>query len=521
MYRLIIADDEKRIRNGLWHSVDWAKLGFEVTGVFSDGSEILESLQHARADVILTDIKMTKVSGLDVAKYVHEHKLPCHVVLVSGHREFELALEGLRYGVEDYILKPTNIHDLEAIFQKIRLGLAEQEQSRRQQEDESLRARASLALLDELFWTDMVMGAIDDDAYINSCLKLLMPDIDVRHCALALLDLEIRDYDEYIRSVWEQSTDQFNQQMLTSIRDFEGPVHFRLIYQSGRQFHVLAIYDRDQQENFDGAVDALRDAQTRMFGAEVSIAVRQRGESLLALKKQIGGNTGSGGQGHLSQTLEEQKKLLISNISIGNMPAARTLMHTILKELEPVSPEARIAVVKNILSTLLAVLEETDCASNVKPLLQMAELNSAADSETLTKWIDRTFDRISLSSQQVEGLGHDLVQRALQYVQEHIYMDISQENTANHLYVSPSYLSRIFRKQTGESYVQHVTRLKMEKAIELLKDPQYRAYQVGEMLGYNTPKYFAKLFQAYTGMTPTAYRKKVLHMSEVRDYAGD
>ena len=151
----------------------------------------------------------------------------------------------------------------------------------------------------------------------------------------------------------------------------------------------------------------------------------------------------------------------------------------------------------------------------------MAELNSATDPDMLTKWIDRTFERISLSTQQVEGLGDDLVRRALEYVRSHIYTDISQEDTANHLYVSPSYLSRIFRKQTGESYVQHVTRLKMEKAIELLKAPQYRAYQVGEMLGYNTPKYFTKLFQTYTGMTPTAYRRKVLHMGEVRDYAGD
>ena len=521
MYRLIIADDEKRIRNGLWHSVDWAALGFEVAGVFSDGSEVLESLKHDCADVILTDIKMTRVSGLDVAKYVHEQKLPCHVVLVSGHREFELAREGLRYGVEDYILKPTNIDELEAIFQKIRLRLAEQQQSRRRQEDVSQRAKASLALLDELFWTDMIMGAIEDDAYIENCMKLLMPDLDARRCALALLDLEIADYEDFIRSTWEQSADQLNQQMLSSIRDFEGSVRFRVIFQSANRFHVLAIYDRDREAAFDGAVEALRGGLARALEAEISIAVRQRGQSLFSLKKRIGENVDQGGHGHLSQTLEEQKKLLISNISIGNMSAARALMHTILKELEPVSPEARIAIVKNILSTLLAVLEQTDCASNVKPLLQMAELNSATDPDMLTKWIDRTFERISLSTQQVEGLGDDLVRRALEYVRSHIYTDISQEDTANHLYVSPSYLSRIFRKQTGESYVQHVTRLKMEKAIELLKDPQYRAYQVGEMLGYNTPKYFTKLFQTYTGMTPTAYRRKVLHMGEVRDYAGD
>jgi YesN/AraC family two-component response regulator len=77
----------------------------------------------------------------------------------------------------------------------------------------------------------------------------------------------------------------------------------------------------------------------------------------------------------------------------------------------------------------------------------------------------------------------------------------------------------MFKKQTGESFIQYVTRVKMEKAIELLRDPQYKTYQVSEILGYKTPRYFSRLFRTHTGMNPSEYRGKVLHLGGVYDEA--
>ena len=135
--------------------------------------------------------------------------------------------------------------------------------------------------------------------------------------------------------------------------------------------------------------------------------------------------------------------------------------------------------------------------------------------QEVKNWSDRIFDRIKMADDLVNAHGGiTLIEKARDYIRENIYKDISQEETANYLYICPSYLSRIFRKQTGEGFLQYVTRMKMEKAIELLKDPRYKTYQVGEMLGYKTPRYFARLFRTHTGMNPSEYRRNILQLGE-------
>lgn len=133
-------------------------------------------------------------------------------------------------------------------------------------------------------------------------------------------------------------------------------------------------------------------------------------------------------------------------------------------------------------------------------------------------YCSRIFDRILMADEKKEGTNTgDLIKRAKAYIQENIYQDISQEEIANQLFICTAYLSRLFKKETGETFTQYVTRTKIEKSIELLKDPKYKTYQVGEILGYKTPRYFSRLFRAQTGLNPSEYRKKILNQEESFD----
>lgn len=120
MYRIVIADDEKAIRDGLASFVAWDKLGFEVAAALEDGRAVIDWIASTPIDVALCDIRMPRVTGLDVAKYVFENNLETTVVLLSAYRDFEYARSAMTCGVRHYIVKSTRYQDLLATFETIR-----------------------------------------------------------------------------------------------------------------------------------------------------------------------------------------------------------------------------------------------------------------------------------------------------------------------------------------------------------------------------------------------------------------
>ena len=126
MYRLIIADDEVNIRRGLVQHISWEDMGFCVVDQFEDGKDVINYMMtNKEVDVILTDVQMFEVSGLEVAKWISEHNPLIKVVILSGYKEFDYVKEALGANVCDYLLKPLQKEELEKVFQKIKRELDE------------------------------------------------------------------------------------------------------------------------------------------------------------------------------------------------------------------------------------------------------------------------------------------------------------------------------------------------------------------------------------------------------------
>ncbi|TCL70021.1 helix-turn-helix protein [Hydrogenispora ethanolica] len=123
MYRLIIVDDEAEIRAGLCNYFPWNQLGFEVAGQFENGLQALEYIESCPVDVLLCDIRMPFMSGLELAKELNARGSQVKILLLSGYREFDYAREALEYGVKDYIIKPTKYDELIKSFSKIKAEL--------------------------------------------------------------------------------------------------------------------------------------------------------------------------------------------------------------------------------------------------------------------------------------------------------------------------------------------------------------------------------------------------------------
>lgn len=526
MYQLLIADDEKIIREGLKNVVEWKELGYEIADIFTDGQEIIEYLEYAVPDVILTDIKMSHISGIDIAKYVFDHKLPCKVVLVSGYQEFELALSGIKYGAEDYLLKPIDVDNLTTTFSKIKEELDQKRQQDIQAQEEKDRMQEAIPLLEERFFSDLILGVAGSEEYIKSRMAVLYPQMDINHCHCLLADIQIKNYQDFMENVWQYNYDQFEINIIHFLQIWHREMSFHLVFKSGEMLEVFGVLVKQS-----GGTEACEVCRREMnslvqelmnsFQFQADYEIKQIYPNIFEINR-IQERLFSQGYSEesLKQHLQEKKKLIMSNISLGNMVTAQKIFHSIMDELSTAPSIFRNNFVIEILSTMNTVIKEVNVklSDSLRTYFNYSLVLSFHGAEEVKAYCDRIFDRIKLAEEKKEYYDTTaLISKAKRYIADHIDKDISQEETANQLFICSSYLSRLFKKQTGENFTQYVTKMKMEKAVELLKDPQYKTYQVSEALGYKTPRYFSRLFRMQTGMNPSEYRGKVLNIGGVAD----
>ena len=524
MYKLVIADDEKIIREGLTHRIDWKALGFELVEAFSDGEEIIEYLDSMPVDVVLTDIMMTHINGIDVARYVKESELPCKVVFISGHKEFELALSAIKYGVEDYILKPSKTEEIKTVFHKIRQELDLKARDMEQQNRIKGYWEEMYPIMVDKFIGNLIMGALEDRKDIERRMSLWYPEVDVTLCPCAIADIEIREYETFLKVKWNYSSEQFDAAVNNFIRIFKGNGYFHVIYKQRekiRLFLILNEYGVSEEENellSKNQINRFAEEFGEIFHIETVVGgykifrniyeVMESQENIIRMSTR---------QEDAELYLQEQKKLIMTNILSGNIGSAQKIMSHLLKNLGTEDMRYRLNFVVNIFSCISDLLRENNpqLFHMISPFIDYRNILNMTTASELKLYCDKVFNAMK----SIEGMGNQfdnnvLVNQVKDYVNKHIYEDMTLENVANEHFITNVYLSRIFKKQTGETFLQYVTRKKMEKAVEMLHNPEYLVYQIGESLGYKTSRYFSKLFYNHVGYYPSQYRKEVLKMGE-------
>lgn len=149
MYRVVIADDERAIRTGLQIVMDWNKLGFEIAGCAQNGEEALQMMLRQKVDVLLADIRMPGLDGLQLAKKVQELEMPAEIVLISGYRDFEYARQAVSLGVRDYLLKPVDEVALQQLFERIRSDLDERNKTEEEPPEQLLVSQIRRIIAEE------------------------------------------------------------------------------------------------------------------------------------------------------------------------------------------------------------------------------------------------------------------------------------------------------------------------------------------------------------------------------------
>lgn len=535
MYSLIIVEDELIARERLTHMVKWETFGFHVDAAFSDGREVLDYLKYNTPDVILTDIKMTHTSGLDVAKYVSEHSMATKVVFLSGYEEFEYAKRAIEYHVSDYLSKPISLPRLKEVFSRIFDQLKQQEQQEQLTQERISHYRQLVNYEKQQFVTDLYYGAITNPDQIQKRITLLSGTAqDSTHILMQIALIHDEHYDSFLDSY---GIDAFQNQLLQLLNSFHPAFEFYPVsWDTTNPASVLSLLGLFWEKSQYGisssksnaaaisAQDLVADLKSYL-SISSHVTLFSRLDSLGALShcyERIGENEPSDSlirNLDYLQLLREQNILLASylreNERTKGFELGHTLVHNYLRGgISFAQRQCHYTVTRLIDSIAARSLSEWNdlywqCAS--------PDIFMLLSPEAIVDWMhQRMLALFDFEEQQISEKAEKSIDKVMTYIRSHFTEDISLNTTADSVYLHPTYISRLIKDQTGKTFTTLITEFRIEKAVDLLASSDLHVYEIAEQIGFHNLKYFYKVFKDVTGKSPSDYRSAPIERKKRR-----
>lgn len=522
LYSLVVADDEAAIRRGMCKFIDWDSMGFQVVADFEDGKETIEYLKEYPVDVVLTDVAMAEVSGLQVAQYAFEQKPQTRVVIISGYREFEYVRQALQYHAVDYILKPIRMDEMEKVFTKIYRELSDEEAKKgsqmKQQDFEEI-----LPELQEQFWMSVLLGGLRNKENIIKKRELLHLDFSTR-MPCAVVDVKLQLDEDLTQKYYLEKPNRYN--LVNNIFGGEnGGLRFYPVYLSPSQLKVVAtasgrdrLYTKEafeeelrlQLEKKAEAVRSLlmlymRAGIEKSFGDFTELLEYYDSLHVHLLKK--------GGEDYTLnpedyERLLQKYRLMMDTINSGDFEALDCLMGNIMFELRSLPLQEVKSLLVDFFSMLMQKFMKmsTELWREVKEVLDYSAVLNAGNREEVRQVCSGALNRITdIVGKRQNEVSRNIMDKVTDYLRQHFQEDISLDMLAERYYLNSSYLCRLFKQHTGSCLTDYLIDLRMERAKELLLEGRYKVYEVSRMVGYKSDKYFFRVFRQYTGQSPSEF----------------
>jgi two-component system response regulator YesN len=536
VYSVLIVDDERRVRQGLADNVDWESFGFRVSGSESNGKRAFEFIEQRLPDVLLTDIRMPVMSGLELMDLVHKKYPSIKMVALSGYDEFEYAQQALKYGVLDYILKPTKISDLRLAFAKVKTILDNEKEKKEREEKLQQQLKEAQPLLREKCLYEIVKGRTEDKNKIWEKINFLGLDIGEKSFCVLLAEVGAlskpdNEMDEQnkqllmfsIMNIIEEITERY-----CKVSIFSPSSSSIIILLSDDNIDILelenlkySIAEKIQREINNRLDIEIAIGMGRAYGS-IDDTYVSCNESSFAVKYKlyegrnsiIDINDVSPPQDISYSLSREKEEALIEHLRLGNEKQVIKILNSIYYEILhrqklPLDYIQRVCL-EILISSSRYISEMGGDFKDIFPenIISFQEISKYETVDELYQWMVEIFSSIiDYIKKTRESSQNTLIENVKQYITLHYAEDVSLKSLAQKFYISPEYLSRLFKKETGENFIEYLTKTRISKAKELLiENKDIKVYEVAEMVGYNDPKYFSRLFIKHTNQYPVSYR---------------
>ena len=480
MLKVLITDDEQMICNLIANILDWEDMGFQIIGMANTGTDAFDIIQKEKPDVVISDIRMPGYDGIQLIQKTAEAGIQAVFVMISGYKQFEYAQNAMKYGVKYYLLKPISEEKLRETMMEIgreldvkQQKIVEERHLRRQvQEARDKMKRRFLTTVLAANEKDNLESDISRNA-VNAEYNTEFKDGEYR-AVFVKVDIRgaVGKSAEYLQDKIEQYVEKFGKDFSESISTY---THSGIV--------VLFNYKNEDEEEIKRKIEELwtdLDDYVKNFeGFSVVIGVSEA--------------TGQ---------FKETRKCIVES-----MDAVKYRIK---------NPESKILYYDEFDDTLIYyvdLLNKTlDKAQKEKMEEYFEQWNERIDNErTELKLTEATKAYVTKVIQYVQEEKKDKdirpVREVKTYLEENYHQEISLNDLADIVSLNASYLSALFKKETGMTYTEYVMFCRLEKAKELLADTGKSIAEIADAVGYHDTRHFSKLFTRNIGLKPSEYRK--------------
>lgn len=532
MLKLLIVDDELLMRIGLRSMIDWEIHGFKVIGEASNGKEALEMAVGMEPDVIITDIKMPIMDGLSLIREASKKVRGCQFIILSNFDDFQYVKEALRLGAKDYLIKTEIREDtLAELLARLKEG------SGASGGWESMPAAAevisqSLSLLKENLFKEWISGFWNEREWLARVKPL---GIRLKSADLAALKLVIDQF-EAVKAKYVEKDEKLLRFSIANIIEEIVPSRWNheLIVDNSAEYLLLL--------NVSSGGEAEIRADIEKLGRQISGAMK----AYMNLSFSLGCSTvapgyaylklvsqeadiaasrrfyeGSGGFVFFSDVAREPARdrddgALNAQLSLELRMAVesrngmrwRGFLDRVRKRMQ----EGRMSE-KAIRDMYVQIMEQVNAhLQHESGILSQPSMRSPYEillkAETWDELDAWTYDYVNACFQADAQPSVTYVDKAMDLIMQYYAEDISLQSVAGQINVNPSYLSRIFKQETGENFIGTLTKVRIERAKHLLESKTYKVFEVADRVGYHNYTYFSKIFKKVVGVSPEEYRSR-------------
>ena len=543
MLKIFLAEDEVIVRETIKRMIPWEELGFELVGEAADGEMALPLLIRQKPDLLITDIKMPFMDGLTLAKLAKKELPELKIVILSGYDDFNYAKQAISIGVEEYLLKPITKNALIERLSEIRSRYEHEKTQKEYYEKFQREMQAYEKNSSRDFFEALVCGSMDMMEVYKKAEKL---GLDIVAEAYNILIFTMNSEEDF--SGQKEGYSEWEAESLEMLEDFFSDNTSAMLFRCNIFSYGVLIKGQKEtiDENTRSCIDEIkkildRKEQKRQW----FVAVGESVERLSQLQKSYHSASRAFSQRYLygenilyydemelmehrSGQADTNDNAYLKNVDVNALNPAilqKFLSNGLQEETENFVKDYFYAigqepmeslvfrnyVILNVRFSVLSFLKSLGCDTeemepeNTEEILAESGKNIESAITYAKKMISQA---ITIRDQNSGNKNRSILKTAVDFIDEH-YMDedISLNTAANVANVSSNHFSALFSQNMGQTFIEYLTTLRMNKAKELLRCTGMRSSEIAGEVGYKDAHYFSYLFKKTQGMTPSEYRK--------------